>query len=168
MMPGSPAAVAASGLGQGILARAGLDPNKPNAGQPGGPGASGVSGRGPVPPGAADPTQAMPTRPAGAAGAAGSGDPTQAVPAQPRGYSEHTMQRAQEPTEAIHATSGGTGEPDEGPAPSYPPAFEDRFEEHEEYEEYDDDERIRPARPGGDAPGGASERPSPSERRYGP
>ncbi|NUP45950.1 MAG: FtsW/RodA/SpoVE family cell cycle protein, partial [Catenulispora sp.] len=50
--PGALGASGASGLGQGILARAGLDPNKPN-GQP---------NRGPVPPGASDPTQAMPTR----------------------------------------------------------------------------------------------------------
>ncbi|NUP51832.1 MAG: hypothetical protein HOW97_31610, partial [Catenulispora sp.] len=102
---------------------------------------------------------AMPTRPAGAAGTAGAGDPTQAVPAQPRGYGEHTTMRAEESTQAIPATSGRNAEPDAGLAQSYPPAFEDRE---------DDDEQTRPAAPGEDVPDEAPERPSPSERRYGP
>jgi cell division protein FtsW (lipid II flippase) len=144
-------------LGQNGLGQTGFGA----PGVPGGPGAPGGPGGpgGPTPPGAADPTQAMPVRPAGAAGSAGSADPTQAVPAQPRGYGEHTRVRAAEATQAIQATSGPKSEPEQGPTESYTPAFDDDEE---------DDVRTRPTPAPGATPGDVPGRPGPSERRYGP
>ncbi|GAA2043156.1 hypothetical protein GCM10009839_52770 [Catenulispora yoronensis] len=153
-----PGAAGASGLGQNILGRAGLDPKNPGQKTPGANN-PGATQNGPVPPGARDVTQAMPTRPAGAAGSAGASDPTQAVPAQPRGYGEQTMLRAAESTQAIPATSGPKTEPEPGAEESYPPAFEDDAEDHEQ---------TRPAPAPGATPDEAAERPGPPERRYGP
>ena len=140
------AGLGATGLGQNILGRAGLDPNKP------------------APPGASDPTQAMPTRPAGAAGTAGASDPTQAVSLQRHGYGEQTMLRAAEPTEAIPATSGRAPEPEDEPAESHNAAFD----KDAVFDKNQDDERTRPTPGRGGTPGEPAEQSGPPERRYGP
>ncbi|MBW8807061.1 MAG: FtsW/RodA/SpoVE family cell cycle protein, partial [Catenulisporales bacterium] len=169
--PGASGLGAASGLGQNILGRAGLDPSRPDQPAP---------GAGPTPPGAADPTQPMPVRQVGALGTTGTPDATatQAVPTQPRGYGEQTALRAAESTQAIPATSGRNVEPDAASAESYPPALDEDDADNAnntDYTEYTDnhenDERTRPtSAPGiaGADPDEVPDRPGPSERRYGP